>query len=245
MQCLENNWNRVESSGGEVRSAKRSGVINTMHNSVTQRSWAQPRCSLFQTIAKCLASRCSKHVNVSRNELWGIFVLPADTQLQGKKREELSPPPPGLPACWHMSHWTERPLVLKSPNRWRFSSTVKCDSCGALRRGACHRSAHVLSHPPPSLRTYLCHLPSSRETKLLTSCSRLSVYRHPSTYQPMAAVILAPLTSPCPLRCVWQDPSVAGSSNNREQAGRRTDRQRRRLPRGCLTLCPPLAQSLL
>lgn len=42
---------------------------------------------------------------------------------------------------------------------------------------------------------------------------------------------------------------LAGSLCRRELkqqgAGRQTDRQRRRLPRGCLTLCPPLTQSLL
>lgn len=73
---------------------------------------------------------------------------------------------------------------------------------------------------------YLCHLSFSGETKLFTSCSYLPVSLHPSTYQPMAAVIPPLLTSTWPLRCIWQDPSVAESSNSGEQTGGRTERGR-------------------
>lgn len=167
-------------------------------------------------------------------------------QLQDSKRTELSPPPPGLPPFLHVT-LNSAPTRVQTPNRWRFSSKVKMRLPQLPAAGLVPQVCPLpLARPPLFFRTYLCHLLSAKETKLPTSfCSRLSVYLHQSTSLRVAAVVLAPLTSPCPFKCVWQDPSVAGSSNNGEQTDRKTDRQRRRLPRGCLTLRPPRVHSLL
>lgn len=84
--------------------------------------------------------------NMLQRKSQGIWDFSAKQQLQDSKRTEPSPPPPGLPACLHMSQWTEHPLVFKTPNRWRFSSEVKWDRSDSLRRAAYHRSALFLSH---------------------------------------------------------------------------------------------------
>lgn len=116
----------------------------------------------------------------------------------------------------HMSKWSDpggtEPLDATAVI---LSSTMHATSLSTSSRIHLHSSD-----------LYLCHLSSSGETKLFTSCSYLPVSLHPSTYQPTAAVFPPLLTSPCPLRCVWQDPSVAESSNSREQTGGRTERGR-------------------
>lgn len=117
------------------------------------------------------------------------------------------------------------PLFRDVPNWSRCQRTLRAAVIltSTMHATSLSTSSRIHLH---SSDLYLCHLSSSGETKLFTSCSYLPVSLHPSTYQSTAAVIPPLLTSPCPLRCVWQDPSVTESSNSGEQTGGRTERQK-------------------
>lgn len=127
----------------------RKQCCTTVSHKASELNHIVPSIPSWLTV-KCLVPRCSEHINMFREESWGIFLLPANQQLQDLKREELSPPPLGLPARWRVTV-NPAPTCVEIPQSTevleRGQNVIPAVPSGEVRATGPPTSSHIRLYP--------------------------------------------------------------------------------------------------